>query len=231
MALEIPAISIIIPVLNEAGGINHLIAHLRSIDVGRSSEIIVVDGDPDGGTLKAIRDGSVIKVKSARGRARQMNEGARIAGGNTLLFLHADTELPQEALSLIVTALNDGGFVGGAFDLAIKSRRLSFRLIESMASFRSRITGIPFGDQAIFIRKDYFQAIGGYSDMPLMEDIEIMQRIKKRGSKIRIIRRQVLTSPRRWENEGIVRCTLRNWLLQLLHYCGVSPSTLMKWYL
>ena len=230
MARETPDLSIIIPVLNESTGINDLIAHLRSIDTEARSEIIVVDGDPDAGTLKAIHDTSVVKVNSLQGRGRQMNEGAKIAGGNILLFLHADTELPQEAVSLIVEALNNGRFVGGAFDLAIKSERFAFRLIESMASFRSRITRIPFGDQAIFIRKEYFHKIGGYKDIPLMEDVEIMQRIKKRGDKICIIRGKAMTSARRWENEGVVRCTLRNWLLQLLYYSGVSPSKLAKWY-
>ena len=230
MTVKIPAVSIIIPVLNEAAGINDLIAHLRSIDAEGSCEIIVVDGDPDGGTLKAIHDTSVVKVNSLQGRGRQMNEGAKIAGGNILVFLHADTELPREAVSLIAETLNNGRFVGGAFDLAIKSERFAFRLIESMASFRSRITAIPFGDQAIFIRKEYFHRIGGYKDIPLMEDVEIMQRIKKRGDKICIIRRKAMTSARRWENEGIVRCTLRNWLLQLLYYSGLSPSKLVKWY-
>ena len=230
MTPEIPVVSIIVPVLNESVRINDLIAHLRSIDTEGSSEIIVVDGDPDGGTLKAIHDGSVDKVKSPRGRARQMNEGAKTAGGNILLFLHADTELPQKAVSLIAAALNNGRFVGGAFDLAIKSERFAFRPIEFMASFRSRITRIPFGDQAIFIQKEYFHKIGRYKDIPLMEDVEIMQRIKKRGDKICIIRGKAMTSARRWENEGIIRCTLRNWLLQLLYHSGVSPSKLAKWY-
>jgi hypothetical protein len=99
-----------------------------------------------------------------------------------------------------------------------------------MASLRSRITRIPFGDQAIFIRKAYFQKLGGFKDIPLMEDLEIMQRIKKKGDKICIIRCKVLTSPRRWEKEGILRCTLRNWLLQVLYFFGVPPYKLAKWY-
>jgi rSAM/selenodomain-associated transferase 2 len=227
---EIPAVSVIIPVLNESAGINDLIAHLHAIEPEGSCEIIVVDGDSHGGTLKAIRDTSVVKAKSLKGRGRQMNEGAKIANGNILLFLHADSELPREAFSLIVTALNSGKFVAGAFDLGIKSKGFVFRLIESMASVRSRITRIPFGDQAIFIRRAYFLGIGGYKDMPIMEDVEIMQRIKKRGDKICIIRLRALTSARRWEKEGVLRCTLRNWLLQTLYFFGMSPDRLSKWY-
>jgi rSAM/selenodomain-associated transferase 2 len=225
-----PDLSIIIPVLNESAGINDIIAHLRAVDPEGNAEIIVVDGDPGGGTLDAICDPSVVRVESAKGRGVQMNEGAKVAGGSILLFLHADTKLPEGALSLIVKVLEQNKPIAGAFDLGINSDRFAFRLIEWMASLRSRITRVPFGDQAIFVRSNYFRTIGGFKDMSLMEDVEIMQRIKKKGDEICIIRRRVLTSSRRWEKEGILRCTLRNWLLQLLYYSGVSPSKLAKWY-
>ncbi|MBA4390861.1 MAG: hypothetical protein C0399_07970 [Syntrophus sp. (in: bacteria)] len=117
-----------------------------------------------------------------------------------------------------------------AFDLGIKSRRFTFRIIERVASFRSRVTRIPFGDQAIFIRRDYFNEIGGYAQIPLMEDVEIMGRIKKRGDKIFIINKTVMTSPRRWEQEGIVYCTPRNWFIQMLYYFGASSHRLVKYY-
>jgi rSAM/selenodomain-associated transferase 2 len=226
----IPAVSIVVPVLNESARINDLIAHLHTIEHEGNFEIIVVDGDPDGRTLKTIHDHSVVKIKSPKGRGTQMNEGAKIARAAILLFLHADTELPQEAYSLIATALSNGRFVAGAFDLGINSTRTAFRLIEMMASLRSRMTRVPFGDQAVFIRSEYFRAIGGYKDISLMEDVEIMQRIKKKGDDIYIIRRKVLTSPRRWEKEGVFRCTLRNWVLQLLYFFGVSPNRLAKVY-
>jgi rSAM/selenodomain-associated transferase 2 len=230
LAPEVPALSIIIPVLNESAGINDLVAHLRAADSEGKAEIIVVDGDPDGGTVDTIDDLSVAKVKSSRGRGKQMNEGAKIAKGKLLLFLHADTELPPEAFSLIATAMGKGKFVGGAFDLAIKSVKLPFRLIELMASLRSRATRIPFGDQAIFIGSAYFRTIGGFPEIPLMEDVELMRRIKKEKNRICIVRQKVMTSARRWEKEGILRCTLRNWLLQILYYSGVSPFKLARWY-
>jgi rSAM/selenodomain-associated transferase 2 len=222
--------SIIIPVLKEEAIINDIISRLRNIDGIEKTEIIVVDGDPEAGTLRAILSDDVRKVKSPRGRARQMNEGAGVARGNVLIFLHADTELPLNALRLVATAMQDKWCVAGAFDLGIKSEKFIFRIIESVASLRSRITGIPFGDQAIFIRKDYFDRIGGYKDLPIMEDVELMGRIKKRGDRITIIKQKAKTSPRRWEKESVIGCTLRNWLLQMLYVLHVSPDRLSKLY-
>jgi rSAM/selenodomain-associated transferase 2 len=222
--------SIIIPVLNEAVLINGIIDHLHSLGYNEETEIIVVDGDPEAGTLRAISHNDVRKIKSPRGRGKQMNAGAKVANGDILLFLHADNELPPDALRLIAIAMEDKQYVAGAFDLGIKSAGFIFRLIERVASIRSRITRIPFGDQSIFIRKDYFVAIGGYKDIPLMEDVEIMEKIKKRGDKIFIIPRRVLTSSRRWEQEGILRCVLRNWTLQILYLVGVSPDKLSIFY-
>jgi len=222
--------SIIIPVLNEAASVNSIIDHIHSLKGDVQKEIIVVDGDPEGLTLKAISRDDIGKLRSSTGRAIQMNEGAKKAKGNILLFLHADTALPLDALRLIATAMQDKQYVAGAFDLGIRSGRFIFRVIESVASLRSRLTGIPFGDQAIFMSKDYFDEIGGYKDIPIMEDVEIMERIRKRGDRIFIISKKVSTSSRRWEQEGILRCTLRNWLLQALYFIGVSPRKLSKFY-
>jgi rSAM/selenodomain-associated transferase 2 len=235
MVMEIPnkrAIfcSIIIPVLKEEAVINDIVDHLHNLEGNEETEIIVVDGDPEAGTLGAISRGDVKKVKSSKGRGRQMNEGARVARGTILLFLHADTELPSNALSLIATAMQNEQYVAGAFDLGIKSERSIFRIIEYVASLRSRITRIPFGDQAIFVRKDYFDKIGGYEDIPIMEDVEIVGRIKKLGDRITIIKQKVKTSPRRWERDSVVGCTLRNWLLQILYLLRVTPSALSKLY-
>lgn len=222
--------SIIIPVLKEEAIINGVIDHLQNLEGNEEREIIIADGDPKAGTLKVILRGDVKKVKSARGRGRQMNEGASVAKGEILLFLHADTELPSNALRLIATAMQDERYVAGAFDLGIKSERFIFRIIEYVASLRSRITDIPFGDQAIFMRKDYFDKIGGYKDIPIMEDVEIMGRIRRLGDRITIIKQKVNTSPRRWEKESIIGCTLRNWLLQIFYLLHVSPDTLSRLY-
>ena len=159
-----------------------------------------------------------------------MNEGAALAEGNTLLFLHVDTRLPKDALGLIGSVMENNRYVAGAFDLGIKSSKPIFRIIERAASLRSRVTRIPFGDQGIFIRKDYFMKVGGYREIPVMEDVEIMDRIKKQGGRIYIIPRKVSTDSRRWEQEGVVRCTLRNWMLQILYFLGVSPHKLARFY-
>jgi rSAM/selenodomain-associated transferase 2 len=190
----------------------------------------VVDGDSEGRTLGAITQDDVTKIKSPRGRGKQMNEGAALATGDILLFLHVDTRLPRDALGLIRSAMEDNRHVAGAFDLGIESSQLIFRIIERAASLRSRVTRIPFGDQGIFIRKDYFMQVGGYREIPVMEDVDIMNRIKKQRGRIYIIPRRVSTDSRRWEQEGIVRCTLRNWMLQIFYYLGISPYKLARFY-
>ncbi len=221
-------ISVIIPVLREEAVINDAITRIRDMDT--AIEIIVVDGSPQGETLEAISGGHAKCVVSEMGRARQMNQGARAAQGEILLFLHADTELPPDAFRTISEVMKDGRLIGGAFDLGIDEKGLPFRLIESIASLRSRLTRIPYGDQAIFLRSDYFARAGGYKAMPLMEDVELMRRVKAAGGRICIIHEKVRTSARRWKKEGVLRCTVRNWTIVFLYLLGVSPERLAKWY-
>jgi rSAM/selenodomain-associated transferase 2 len=225
-----PGISIIIPVWNEVSIINHSIARILDLKRDDGLEVIVVDGSPDGETVHSIREEKVKKFTARRGRSVQMNEGAFHASREILLFLHADTILPEGALRKISALMDKGDVVGGAFDLGIDSERTVFRIIETAASLRSRISRIPYGDQAIFVRKDYFHAMGGFKEIPLMEDVELMRRIKKAGDKIGIIREKVKTSPRRWEKEGVLYCTLRNWTLISLYSFGVSPERLVRFY-
>ncbi|MHC4488682.1 MAG: TIGR04283 family arsenosugar biosynthesis glycosyltransferase [Planctomycetota bacterium] len=222
--------SIIVPVLNEQGQINSFIDKIKGQDFDGTHEIIVVDGDPHGGTIKVVQDSDVICLNSARGRGRRMNIGAARASGDTLLFLHADTRLPQGALKKIVDVLENPKYVGGAFDLCIDSNRWILKYISARASWRSRLNRIPYGDQAIFMRKNYFEKIGGFRDIPLMEDVDLMRRIKKDGKEIHILRDKVVTSARRWENEGAVYTTLRNQVIVMLYYLGVSPHKLAKLY-
>lgn len=159
-----------------------------------------------------------------------MNEGAKNARGDILIFLHADTALPPDALRLIDKVMQNRRVVGGAFDLGFQSVRFAFKMIASVASLRSRFTRVPFGDQAPFFRREYFERIGGYKEIPIMEDVELMERIRRRGDLIAFIDKRVLTSPRRWEEEGLLRCTLRNWLLQWLYLLGVPPERLARYY-
>lgn len=225
-----PSISIILPVLNEAGRINGAIRDLRELRPADAIEVIVVDGDPRGGTVGTINEKGTITAIAEKGRARQMNCGASLASAKILLFVHADTTLPDDALARVTAAMSDEQCVAGAFNLGIESKRRVFRITERYVALRTRVTRVPFGDQAIFIRKDYFDTIGGYADIPLMEDVELMRRIRKRGDRICIIPERVKTSARRWEREGVLCGTLRNWTLQLSYALGVPPEQLTKWY-
>lgn len=228
--MDHPKFSVIIPVLHEAERINDLIQHLRRLDPEKSSEIIVVDGAPEKDTLRAVLDDQVTRISSEKGRAKQMNAGASIAKGDVVIFLHADTELPPSALRRMSEVINQNEYAGGAFDLGIKSDKMIFKVIGFLGSLRSRLNRIPYGDQAIFIRGDYFNEIGGYKDIPLMEDAELMRRIKRSGKKILILGDRVMTSPRRWEEDGLAYCILRNWVLQILYFLGVSPYKLVNFY-
>lgn len=225
-----PSISVIIPVLNEARVINDVIAHIRSQAAVDVVEIIVVDGDPAGSTIRAISHPGIITAVAGKGRGSQMNCGAVRATGDILLFLHADTYLPQNAFLRIGEAFGDEEYVAGCFDLGIRTNQRIFRVTERYVAWRTRITRIPFGDQAIFIRREYFERIGGYREIPIMEDVELMRRIRGRGDVVCIIPDKVMTSARRWEKEGVLYTTLRNWMLQLLYFLGVSPQWLARFY-
>lgn len=227
-----PEISVIIPVLNEGPQIRSLLAHLSLVAAGVAYEVIVVDGDPNGSTLAHL-PASLPQVQTClapAGRGSQMNRGAEQAKAPILLFLHADTQLPAQAFLKIQTLLQAPRWVGGAFDLAIDSRRWSLRWIARLASWRSRLTRIPYGDQAIFVRTGYFRDLGGYPNIPIMEDVALMRTIRQRGDRIQLLSEPVLTSPRRWEQEGLLYCTLRNWLLLSLYCLGASPQRLVHWY-
>lgn len=222
--------SIIIPVLHEQEQIDSVIKHLREQDFEGCCEIIVVDGDPAGSTINAIEIEGIIRKIAPKGRGKQMNAGVAMSTGEILIFLHADTKLPENALEKISQVLQDEMYIGGAFDLGIDSNRLFLKYIAARASLRSRLNRIPYGDQAFFIRKDFFNQIGGFKEIPLMEDVDLMRRIKKEGRKIYILPDKVMTSARRWERDGALYTTVRNQILIVLFYLGVSPYRLAKYY-
>jgi rSAM/selenodomain-associated transferase 2 len=190
----------------------------------------VVDGGSRDGTGDVVTGRPGVRLLVApRGRARQMNAGARQAGGDVLLFLHADTWLPDGAPVAIAAALADPGAVGGRFDVRFDSGRRVLGLVAGLMNARSRATGICTGDQAIFVRRADFEAVGGYPDIPLMEDIELCRRLKRRG-RLTALRARVTTSARKWEREGPLRTIGLMWVLRLLHFCGVAPARLHRWY-
>jgi rSAM/selenodomain-associated transferase 2 len=222
--------SIIVPVLHEAERINQLIGHLSRLGTPQGYEVIAVDGSPERDTIAAVRDERVVRIVSETGRARQMNAGAAVAKGDILIFLHADTELPPAAFLRIESVMRQRRYVGGAFKLGFSSARLAYKALAWWVSLRCRLTGIPYGDQAIFIKKDYFNGIGGYREIPLMEDVELIRRIKKLGDRICVFPDRVRTSSRRWEAEGFFYVNLRNTLLLLLYLLGVAPQRLTRFY-
>ncbi|OHB56839.1 MAG: hypothetical protein A2Y07_06720 [Planctomycetes bacterium GWF2_50_10] len=224
-------LSIIVPVLHEGHSINPFIDHLKQFKKGYALEIIVVDGSDDSSTNKNIIDPAVIKLNSPRrGRGIQMNFGAATARYPNLLFLHADVRLPQNAVALICKCLETQGCVAGAFQIRFDSESLLLKLIALRSNLRCRLTRIPYGDQGIFIRKGYFENIGGFGDFIFLEDVDLMRRIKRNKSDIHIISEKITTSSRRWEKEGILFCTLRNQLVVTLFHFGVHPNKLANFY-
>jgi rSAM/selenodomain-associated transferase 2 len=222
--------SIIIPVLHESEIITTLLKSLQALETEQPFEIIVIDGSPTRDTLQAITDTAIITYSSQQGRGSQMNVGAACATGDILVFLHADTVLPPNALSVIQHHLNNPHLVGGAFTLHIQSKTLLLRVTAALSTFRSQITRAPYGDQVIFLRKSYFDQVGGYKDIPLMEDVDLMRRIKKKKGRIIILPTPVVTSDRRWNDEGLLFTTLRNSIIIFLFWCGVPAEKLAKFY-
>jgi len=210
-------ISVIIPVFNEQNSINEAVKRLKNC------EIIV--SDCNGRTLDVISDENVKKILSLKGRGVQMNRGTRSASGDILLFLHCDTILPENWQESVENCLESADY--GAFLLGIDSNRPVFRVIEFFSNMRCRLTKIPYGDQAIFMKKECFK---GYQNYPIFEDFRLMQDAKRAKLKFRLAGKKVKTSARRWEKEGVLYTTFRNWILTLRYLSGTHPDRLKKQY-
>lgn len=218
-------VSIIIPVLNEAAGIGETIERTRRLG---ACENIVVDGGSSDETVTNAAAADRI-IASERGRGRQQNAGAAAAGGDVLLFLHADCWLEPGALEAVREALDDDRCIGGCFRQRIDAAGAAYRLLESGNALRVRTVGWAYGDQGIFLRRSVFEQVGGFPDVPLMEDLLMMKRLRGRG-RFRLLPHRIHVSPRRWQQHGIVRQTLRNWWFVLLAHLGVSPARLAQHY-
>jgi rSAM/selenodomain-associated transferase 2 len=219
-------ISVVIPVLNEEKTIAASLTALLSV---RPHQVIVVDGGSTDRTREISAQMGAVVISGAPGRARQMNCGAGQATGDILLFLHADTRLPPKAFDDIVAALQDRRYLAGRFDVDLDGDHWLLKVIGAMINQRSRITKVATGDQAIFVRRDVFARMGGFPDIPLMEDIAFCRALKRLGG-IACLRSKVLTSARRWETEGVWRTVIKMWTLKLLYFAGVSPNTLKRFY-
>ena len=221
-------ISVIIPTLHEEKTLPDTLAQLRH---PAFSEVLVVDGGSRDRTLAdvALANPLARVLKAPMGRARQMNAGAAAAQGELLLFLHADTLLPATAAQDITQAMADTRIAGGRFDARLVPDRGLLWVVGRMMSWRSRLTGIATGDQAIFVRRKVFEDLGGFPDIPIMEDIAFSRRLKQAGP-IAALPSCVLTSGRRWERHGAINTILLMWWLRLLFYLGVSPARLQRMY-
>jgi rSAM/selenodomain-associated transferase 2 len=225
--MSAPGLSIIVPVLNEAEGIAatlDTLAPLRSA----GHELIVVDGGSHDHTVLLSRERADQVLDGPRGRARQMNAGAAVAQGRALVFLHADTRLPPGADAHIAAALAHGA-VWGRFDVRIEGRSRWLPLVATLMNLRSRLSGIATGDQAMFVRRDVFQQVGGFADQPLMEDIELSRRLRgiKRPA---CLRSRVETSGRRWDSRGAWPTIVLMWRLRWRYWRGAPPEELAKAY-
>jgi rSAM/selenodomain-associated transferase 2 len=224
----LPKLSIIIPVLDEGEEIAETLdrlANLRALGV----EVIVVDGGSRDATVQRARMRADRVIAAPRGRALQMNAGAARASGDVLLFLHADTRLPDDADHVVLGPLDRRQRVWGRFDARIEGKHPLLPIVAWFMNVRSRITGIATGDQAIFVRRDAFDAVGGFPPISLMEDIVLCKRLK-RVSRPLCLREFVVTSGRRWESDGVVSTILLMWRLRLAFFFGADPQHLARRY-
>ena len=234
MAASKALISIVVPVLGEGPGLASLPDRVREAAGGEPHELIVVDGDPQGSSIRRMDHASALLLALGSdqipSRARQMNLGAARSSGDVLLFLHADTDLPPGALGPVRGCLANGLAVGGAFSLGFDDSSPALSLVAATARVRTRLTRVPFGDQALFLTVQAFVELGGFPDIPVMEDVALFRAIRSRGWEIVILPERVSTSARRYREDGIPRRVLGNWRLQLLYALGADPARLSRGY-
>ena len=220
-------LSVIIPARNEAQALPLLLADLAPLRA-MGAQLILVDGGSEDGTCELAAAQVDLLLRSSPGRALQMNAGAAAAAGEYLWFLHADTRVPATAIERLLHVLARRPR-WGRFDVCLSAPGLAFRLIGSMINLRSRLTGVASGDQGIFVMRTTFEALGGYAQIPLMEDLDLCRRLK-RLSRPECLRPPLSTSSRRWERGGVWRTVLLMWRLRLAYYCGASPERLARQY-
>jgi rSAM/selenodomain-associated transferase 2 len=218
-------LSVIIPTLNEAAC---LAATLRALRAQKPAEVLVVDGGSSDGTLREAAEADQV-LHAPRGRAAQMNRGAAAASGDVLLFLHADCTLEAGALQAAEQSLAERGVAAGCFHMTVAAAGPLYRLIGSCANARVRLTGLIYGDQGLFVRRNFFERVGGFPEVRLMEDV-LISRLLRRLGRVVVAPRRIYVSARRWQRQGPVRQTLRNWALTALAAGGVHPDRLAAYY-
>ena len=223
---DLSRVSVIIPAFNEAA---HIAATLQPVRAGRPHEIILVDGGSTDGTRAIAQAAGATVLQSKPGRARQMNAGAARATGNVLLFLHADTLLPNDWTRIVQETLGQPGVVAGSFGFRIAEQFAGRRLVEWTTNLRSRWFQNPYGDQTQFLRRALFEELGGFADLPIMEDYDLNQRLRKHG-RVATSSAAAITSGRRWKKLGVLRTTLINKLIITTYHFGVCPHKLARFY-
>lgn len=229
-ALAVPEISVIIPVLNEANQIQSVLRTLHTAYRGsHQPEIIIVDGGSQDDTVALAKQAGARVITTELGRAHQLNAGASIATGKILLFLHADTCLPDGFDTAVQQILAQSGVSGGAFQLQIDGKEPGLRLVEWGVKWRSLLLQLPYGDQALFLKTETFQQLGGFPELPIMEDFVFVRRLQAKG-RVAIVSAPVITSARRWQKVGIFKTTLINQLVILAYFLGVPLKQIARWY-
>ena len=213
--------------LNEAAAIASTLVALRR--GAPDAEIVVVDGGSIDASVAQARPLCDALIVASRGRARQMNAGARASHGDAIAFVHADTIVPPTFAADIASALSDSAAVGGRFDVELDDRAIPYRIIGAMISLRSRLSRTGTGDQAIFVRRAIFDRLGGFPELELCEDLEFSRRMKRAG-RVACLRARVTTSARRWNRDGVVRTVVRMWLIRAMYLLGVPPARLKRMY-
>ncbi|MGG5871903.1 TIGR04283 family arsenosugar biosynthesis glycosyltransferase [Pseudomonas peli] len=222
-----PLLSVVIPVRNEAQALPYLLGDLADLRAA-GAELILVDGGSTDGTCELALGRVDQLLRTALGRALQMNAGAAVARGEYLWFVHADTRVSVESLESLQGALKERP-LWGRFDVRLSGPGLALRVIGAMINLRSRLSGIASGDQGIFVARQRFEALGGYAPIPLMEDLQLCRRLNALA-RPRCLRPPLSTSSRRWEQHGIWRTVVLMWCLRLAYYCGASPEKLARQY-
>jgi rSAM/selenodomain-associated transferase 2 len=218
-------LSVIVPTLNEASVVAGTLAHLRALG---PCEVIVVDGGSDDGTLQAAA-GADLVLSGPRGRAVQMNLGAARARGDVLLFLHADCRLETGALEAAGRCLGRRGVAAGCFRMRVTAERMAYRMIDAAATARVRLTGLVYGDQGLFVRRDLFERVGGFPPVRFLEDV-LVSRALRRVGRVVVAPVRIFVSDRRWRRAGLLRQSVRNWTLLSLALAGVPPDWLGRFY-
>ncbi len=221
-------LAVIVPCLNESERIAATLAPLRTLRK-QGHQIIVVDGGSEDNSIELAKPLADTVVTTQCGRACQMNHGASLTKADILLFLHADTLLPSNAAELICQGLISTHKDWGRFDVKLSGNQYWLRVVEFMMNQRSRITGIATGDQALFVRRELFDKAGGFPEIPLMEDVELSKQLKKTSRPL-CLKERVITSSRRWEQQGVWRTIVLMWRLRLAYFFGADPSQLKQQY-